>query len=217
VQPNHATLVLDILVYGHNGHIVKGIHVSRMTIGYDVVGSGSFFQCNMEIIIRWRNPMLDFAKVKMMLLYSSVLRIAWDLGKFNVFMSEAAYEFCWRISHGDGIHIVAEPYDLASWNTVIWRYESNRNFVLPFNMMSWHSSFLVKQQYSIEFNFPMVVAAVNEVGRRMLSTFHQLLNFVFVRGKTQGMRIDVRNQKWDAITGHARKKAEIICCTHESS
>jgi hypothetical protein len=208
---------LDILVYGHNGHIAKGIHVSRMTIGYDVVGSSSFFPCNVEIIIIWRNPMLDFAKLKMMLLYSSVLRIAWDPGKFNVFMSEAAYEFCWRISHGASIHSVAEPYDLASWNTVIWGYESNRNFVLPFNAMSWHSSFLVKQQYSIEFNFPMVVAAVNEVGRRMLSTFHQLLNFVFVRGKTQGMRIDVRNQKWDAITGHARKKAEIICCTHESS
>ncbi|MCH82420.1 pentatricopeptide repeat-containing protein, partial [Trifolium medium] len=95
-------------------------------------------------------------------------------------------------SHGAGIHIVAKPYDLALRNTVIWGYGSKRNFVFYFNMMSWHTSFLVKQQGSIEFNFPMVVAAVNEVCWRMLSTFHRLLNFVFDRGKTPGMRIDVR-------------------------
>jgi hypothetical protein len=40
-----------------------------------------------EIIVRWRNPMLDLARVKMMLLYSSFFRIAWDPGKFNGFMS----------------------------------------------------------------------------------------------------------------------------------
>ncbi|MCI42499.1 putative transmembrane protein, partial [Trifolium medium] len=67
-------------------------------------------------------------------------------------------------------------------------------------MMSWHSSFLVKQQDSKEFNCPMVVAAVNEVRWRMLPTFHRLLNFVFDRGKTLGMRIDVRYQQLDAIT-----------------
>jgi hypothetical protein len=155
VQPNHARLVLDILAYGHNGHTVKGIHVSRMAIGHDVVGSGSLFLCNVEIIIRWRYPMLDLAKVKMMLLYSSVLRIAWDPGKFNVFMFEAAYESYWRISHGACIHMAAEPYDLA----------------------------------------------VNEVHWRMLSTVNQLLNFVFDRGKTRGMRIDVKYRKWDAIRG----------------
>jgi hypothetical protein len=134
---------------------VKGIHVSRMTTWYDVVGSTSLSPCNVEIIIRWRNPMLDLAKVEMMLLYSSVLKIAWDPGKFNVLMSEVAYEFCWRIPHGACIHIVAESYDLA----------------------------------------------VNEIRWRMLCTFHRLLNFVFDRGKTRGMRIDVRYRKWDAIRG----------------
>ncbi|PNX73580.1 hypothetical protein L195_g029482 [Trifolium pratense] len=132
------------------------------------------------------------AKVKMMLLYSSVLRIAWDLGKFNGFLSKAAYEFCWRIvfiSHGACIHIVVEPYDLALWNTVIWGYVSERNFVHPFNMISWHSSFLVKQQYLIEFNFPMVVAADTEVCWRMFFIFHRLLNFVFDRGKLDGGKI----------------------------
>jgi hypothetical protein len=114
------------------------------------------------------------------------LRIAWDPGKSNVCLSKAAYEFYWRfvfISHGACIRFVVEPYDLALWNTVIWGYVSERNFVLPFNMMSWHSSFLVKQQYLIEFNFPMVVAADNEVCWRMFFIFRGLLNFVFDRGK----------------------------------
>jgi hypothetical protein len=59
-------------------------------------------------------------------LYSSVLSRQWDPGKFNVLMSVAAYEFCRRIvfiSHRDGIHIVAEPYELALWNTMIWGME----------------------------------------------------------------------------------------------
>jgi hypothetical protein len=102
-----------------------------MTTWYDVLGSGSLFPCNVEIIIRWRNPMLDLAKVEMMLLYSSVLRQAWDPGKFNVFMSEAAHEFCWRISHGACIHIVAEPYDLAV-NEVHWRMLSTFHRLLNF-------------------------------------------------------------------------------------
>ncbi|KAK2436499.1 hypothetical protein QL285_021491 [Trifolium repens] len=81
-------------------------------------------------------------------LYSSVLSRQWDPGKFNVLMSVAAYEFCRRIvfiSHGDGIHIVAEPYELALWNTMIWGYGSQRNLVLSFNVMSWHSSFWIIQ------------------------------------------------------------------------
>ncbi|CAJ2650789.1 unnamed protein product [Trifolium pratense] len=60
---------------------------------------------------------------EMIFFYSSVLTRQWDPGKFNVFLSKAAYEFCWRIvfiSHGACIHIVVEPYDLALWNTVIW-------------------------------------------------------------------------------------------------
>ncbi|CAJ2655860.1 unnamed protein product [Trifolium pratense] len=109
------------------------------------------------------DPYYALAKVEMMFLYSSVLRIAWDPGKFNVFLAKAAYEFCWRIvfiSHGACIRIVVEPYDLALWNTVIWGYVSERNCVLPFNMMSWHSSLLVKQQYLIEFNFPTDCALI---------------------------------------------------------
>ncbi|CAJ2648470.1 unnamed protein product [Trifolium pratense] len=109
------------------------------------------------------DPYYALAKVKMMFLYSSVLRIAWDPGKFNVFLSKAAYEFCWRIvfiSHGACIRIVVEPCDLALWNTVIWGYVSERNCVLPFNTMSWHSSLLVKQQYLIEFNFPIDCALI---------------------------------------------------------
>ncbi|PNY15190.1 mitochondrial GTPase 1-like protein [Trifolium pratense] len=147
------------------------------------------------------------AKVKMMLLYSSVLRIAWDPGKFNVFMSKAAYDFCWRIffiSHGACIHIVVEPYDLALWHTVIWGYVSERNFVLPFNMMSWDSSFLVKENYSIEFKFPMVVAADNGVCWRMFFIFYGLLNFVFDRGKVGWMQISTLRTKlflrrWELI------------------
>jgi hypothetical protein len=47
----------------------------------------------------------------------------------------------------------------------------------------------------------MVVAAVNKVCWGLLSTFHGLLNFVFDRGKTRGVRIGVRYQKWDVLTG----------------
>jgi hypothetical protein len=186
VQPNHTTLFLDFSICNYNSHTVKRIHVSRMIIGYDVVISASLFVRNVAIIIRWRKLRLDLAKWKILLLYSSVLRIAWDPGKSNVCLSKAAYEFYWRfvfISHGACIRFVVEPYDLALWNTVIWGYVSERNFVLPFNMMSWHSSFLVKQQYLIEFNFPMVVAADNEVCWRMFFIFRGLLNFVFDRGK----------------------------------
>jgi hypothetical protein len=124
-------------------------------------------------------------------LNSSTMAIPWDPGKFNALMLLAAYEYCRRIafiSQGDGIHIVAEPYDLALWNTMIRGYESKGNLVHSFIIMSWHSSFWVKQQDLIEVNFSMVVAAVYKVCWGLLSTFHGLLNFVFDRGKTREMR-----------------------------
>jgi len=50
------------------------------------------------------------------------------------------------------------------------------------DIMIDYSSFYMDQQYSREFNSPMVVA-VNEACWKMFFTFHGLLNFVFDRGK----------------------------------
>jgi hypothetical protein len=71
-QPNHGTLLLDLSTYSHNIHVVKGIHVSRMIIGYDAVGSGFLFACKVVVIIRLENSRLDLAKVKIIFLYPSV-------------------------------------------------------------------------------------------------------------------------------------------------
>jgi hypothetical protein len=181
------TVLVDIHMKQGNVSCARGIIVWKALIG--MYGKKGECEYAFEIIS---------------LLYSSLLTRQWDPGKFNVLMSVAAYEFCRRIafiSHGDGIHIVAQPYDHAWWNTMIWGYGIQGNLVLSFIVMSWHSSFLVREQDSLEGNFPMVVVAVNKVCWGMLSTFYGLHNFVFDRGKTRRMGIDVRYHKWDTIKG----------------
>jgi hypothetical protein len=96
VQPNHATLFLDLSSRSHNIHVVKRIHIPRMIIGYDTVGSDSLFAYNVAVIIGLGNSRLDLAKVKMMFLYPSVWPKQRDSGESEYPWLIIWFEGCWR-------------------------------------------------------------------------------------------------------------------------
>lgn len=103
------------------------------------------------------------------------------LWESTLFQGDRKYGLVSR-KYGSCIQFGAKSYDLMVWDAMMCGYGSKGHSAPYVNMISRYSSFFMGQQYSKEFNFPMVVA-VKEVCWRVLFTFHGLLNFVFDRGK----------------------------------